>query len=100
LVWQIMFDDSAKKDLARLDKQIAKRITAFMHERVAPLDNPRSLGEPLLRGICFLFCNEARLKRQTFSQTTTYIKFSNSILTKRILVYIMIDTILSFESSP
>jgi mRNA interferase RelE/StbE len=47
LVWQIKFDDSAKKDLAKLDKQIAKRITAFMRERVAPLDNPRSLGDAL-----------------------------------------------------
>jgi mRNA interferase RelE/StbE len=47
LVWQVKFDDSAKKDLAKLDKQIAKRITAFMRERVAPLDNPRSLGDAL-----------------------------------------------------
>jgi mRNA interferase RelE/StbE len=47
LVWQIKFDDSAKKDLAKLDKQIAKRITAFMRERVAVLDNPRSLGDAL-----------------------------------------------------
>jgi mRNA interferase RelE/StbE len=47
LVWQIKFDDSAKKDLAKLDKQIAKRITAFMRERVAVLDNLRSLGDAL-----------------------------------------------------
>jgi mRNA interferase RelE/StbE len=47
LAWQIKFDDSAKKDLARLDKQIAKCITDFMRERVAPLDNPRSLGDAL-----------------------------------------------------
>ncbi len=47
MVWQIKFDDSAKKDLARLDKQIARRITAFMRERIAPLDNPRVIGEAL-----------------------------------------------------
>lgn len=47
MVWQIKFDDSAKKDLAKLDKQIARRITAFMRERIAPLDNPRSLGDAL-----------------------------------------------------
>lgn len=47
MVWQIKFDDSAKKDLAKLDKQIARRITAFMRERVAPLDNPRVIGEAL-----------------------------------------------------
>jgi ParE toxin of type II toxin-antitoxin system, parDE len=40
LVWRIEFDDGAKKDLAKLDKQIARRITAFLRERVAPLDDP------------------------------------------------------------
>jgi mRNA interferase RelE/StbE len=47
LVWRIEFDDGAKKDLAKLDKQIARRITAFLRERVAPLDDPRSIGEAL-----------------------------------------------------
>jgi mRNA interferase RelE/StbE len=47
LVWQIKFDDASRKDLAKLDKQIAKRITAFLRERVAVLDDPRSIGEAL-----------------------------------------------------
>jgi len=47
LAWQIKFDEAAKKDLAKLDKQIARRITAFLHDRVASLDNPRSIGEAL-----------------------------------------------------
>lgn len=47
MVWRIEFDDGAKKDLAKLDKQIARRITAFLRERVAPLDDPRSIGEAL-----------------------------------------------------
>jgi mRNA interferase RelE/StbE len=47
LGWQIKSDDSAKKDSAKLDKQIAKRVTSFMREREAPLDNPRSLGDAL-----------------------------------------------------
>jgi mRNA interferase RelE/StbE len=47
LVWRIEFDDGAKKDLAKLDKQIARRTTAFLRERVAPLDDPRSIGEAL-----------------------------------------------------
>jgi mRNA interferase RelE/StbE len=33
--------------LAKLDKQIAKRITTFLGERVAALDDPRSIGEAL-----------------------------------------------------
>ena len=47
MAWQIKFDEAAKKDLAKLDKQIARRITAFLHDRVASLDNPRSIGEAL-----------------------------------------------------
>ncbi|MGB9029613.1 MAG: type II toxin-antitoxin system RelE/ParE family toxin [Acidobacteriaceae bacterium] len=30
-----------------MDRRIAQRLTAFMRERVAKLDDPRSLGEPL-----------------------------------------------------
>jgi mRNA interferase RelE/StbE len=47
LVWDLKFDEGAKKDLAKLDKQIAKRITTFLVERVAALDDPRSIGEAL-----------------------------------------------------
>ena len=47
MVWQIKFDDASRKDLAKLDKQIAKRITVFLRERVAVLDDPRSIGEAL-----------------------------------------------------
>jgi mRNA interferase RelE/StbE len=47
LAWLIEFDDASKKDLAKLDKQTAKRITAFLRERVAVLDDPRSIGDAL-----------------------------------------------------
>lgn len=47
LAWLIEFEDSARKELAKLDKPIARRITEFLRERVAPLDNPRSLGHAL-----------------------------------------------------
>ncbi|MBU2780942.1 type II toxin-antitoxin system RelE/ParE family toxin [Acidithiobacillus caldus] len=47
MAWRIEFDDKAKKDLAALDKSVAKRITAFLRERVAHLDDPRSIGEAL-----------------------------------------------------
>lgn len=47
MAWRIEFDDKAKKDLAALDKTIAKRITTFLRERVARLDDPRSIGEAL-----------------------------------------------------
>ena len=47
MAWRIEIDDKAKKDLAGLDKPTAKRITAFLRERVAALDDPRSIGEAL-----------------------------------------------------
>lgn len=47
MAWLIKIDDAAKKELAKLDKSLAKRITSFLHTRVAVLDNPRSIGEPI-----------------------------------------------------
>lgn len=47
MAWRIELDDAAKKDLAKLDRQLARRITAFLRERVAVLDDPRSIGEAL-----------------------------------------------------
>ncbi len=47
MAWRIELDDAAKKDLAKLDKPLARRITAFLRERVAVLDDPRSIGEAL-----------------------------------------------------
>ena len=47
LAWRIEFDPAAAKELAKLDKQVARRITAFLGERVAPLADPRSIGEAL-----------------------------------------------------
>ena len=47
MVWRIELDDAAKKDLTNLDRQVARRIMAFLRERVAVLDDPRSIGEAL-----------------------------------------------------
>lgn len=47
MAWQIKFDESSKKDLAKPDKQVTRRIAAFLRERVAVLQDPRSLGEAL-----------------------------------------------------
>ena len=47
LAWRIEFDRVAIKDLSGLDKPVARRITRFLRERVAVLDDPRSIGEAL-----------------------------------------------------
>ena len=45
LAWRVEFEDAALKELAKLDKPVARRILAFLRERVAVLDDPRSVGE-------------------------------------------------------
>jgi len=47
LIWTIEFDDAAIKELARLDKPVARRIVKFLRDRVAVLDDPRAIGEAL-----------------------------------------------------
>ncbi|AZN35516.1 type II toxin-antitoxin system RelE family toxin [Iodobacter ciconiae] len=47
MAWLIKLDEEAQKDLAKLDKQVARRITAFLRDRVATLEDPRSIGEAL-----------------------------------------------------
>jgi len=47
LAWQIDFDDAAKKELLKLDQQISRRIYSFLFDRVAKLEDPRSIGEAL-----------------------------------------------------
>jgi mRNA interferase RelE/StbE len=45
--WKIEVDPAAERELDRLDPQSARRILKYLHERVAPLEDPRSIGKPL-----------------------------------------------------
>ncbi len=47
MAWGIEFDPSAEKELRKLDREAARRILKFLFERVAKLDDPRSIGEAL-----------------------------------------------------
>ena len=47
LVWRIEVSETANKQLSKLDKTEAKRITSFLRQRLATLDNPRSSGKAL-----------------------------------------------------
>lgn len=47
MAWKIELTKAAEKELDKLDPQIAKRILMFLYERVAPLDDPRSIGDSL-----------------------------------------------------
>lgn len=47
MAWKVDLSSLAEKTLDRLDPKIARRILKFLHERVAPLDDPRAIGEAL-----------------------------------------------------
>ena len=47
MAWQIELSETAEKKLAKLDKPVAKRLRNFLVERLAPLDDPRSIGQAL-----------------------------------------------------
>lgn len=47
MAWKIELTKAAEKELDKLDPQIARRILMFLHGRVAPLEDPRSIGDSL-----------------------------------------------------
>jgi mRNA interferase RelE/StbE len=47
LAWRIDLTATAAKQLGKLDKAEAKRITAFLRQRLATLEDPRSTGKAL-----------------------------------------------------
>ena len=47
MAWRIEFDRAAARELAKLDRQAARRILSFLHGRVATLADPRSIGQAL-----------------------------------------------------
>jgi len=47
LAWRIEVSDTAEKQLAKLDRPVAKRLRTFLLERLATLDDPRSIGQAL-----------------------------------------------------
>jgi mRNA interferase RelE/StbE len=47
MAYRVELSESADRELHKLDAQNRKRILKFLRSRVAVLDDPRSLGEPL-----------------------------------------------------
>ena len=47
MAWKVELDPAAERELSKIDQQTARRILAFLHGRVAQLDDPRSIGEAL-----------------------------------------------------
>ena len=47
MAWRIEIERAAARELDKLDPPVTRRILRFLHERLAPLDDPRALGEAL-----------------------------------------------------
>lgn len=47
MAWTIEYTDSARRQLRKLDKKSARRILDYMDQRVAPLEDARSIGKAL-----------------------------------------------------
>lgn len=48
MAWAIEYTDDAKRDMKRLDRQVARRIADYMRSRIAVLDDPRTTGKALV----------------------------------------------------
>lgn len=47
MAWTIEYSDTARKQLSKLDRQIARRILDYMDAQIANTGNPRSDGRQL-----------------------------------------------------
>ena len=47
MAWKVELDVAVERKLDKLDPQISRRILSFLYDRVATLDDPRSIGEAL-----------------------------------------------------
>lgn len=47
MMWKIELAPAAEQELDKLDPQIARRVLKFLFERIARLDDPRSIGKAL-----------------------------------------------------
>jgi mRNA interferase RelE/StbE len=47
MAWKLELSSLAQKNLDQLDPQHARCVLSFLRDRVAPLDDPRSIGQAL-----------------------------------------------------
>lgn len=47
MTWTVEWDDRARKELRKLDKQLQKDILKYLRERIAVDADPRRFGKPL-----------------------------------------------------
>jgi mRNA interferase RelE/StbE len=48
LAWNVELIESAKRQLAKLDRQWQAAILDYLEDEIAPLEDPRGRGKPLV----------------------------------------------------
>lgn len=47
MTWKVEWDERARKELRKLDKQLQQDILRYLRERIAVKEDPRRFGKPL-----------------------------------------------------
>lgn len=60
MIWQIEWDDRARKEFRKLDHSIQKEILLYLRNRILKSNNPRDFGQNLSRDKAGLWCYRVR----------------------------------------
>ncbi|MBK8675731.1 MAG: type II toxin-antitoxin system RelE/ParE family toxin [Cellvibrionales bacterium] len=55
MTWSVEFDEAARKELRKLDRQAQQDILRYLRERIATDDDPRRFGKALARDLAGLW---------------------------------------------
>ena len=47
MIWKVEFDERARKELRKLDRQAQTNILFYLRDRIATHEDPRRFGDPL-----------------------------------------------------
>ena len=53
--WQINWEDRARRELLKLDKQIQREIVSYLEARIAETDDPRAFGKAFVGNLAGLW---------------------------------------------
>ena len=51
MIWKIEFDERARKELRKLDRQAQTNILRYLRDRIATHEDPRRFGDPLRKNM-------------------------------------------------
>ncbi|MDA3898321.1 MAG: type II toxin-antitoxin system RelE/ParE family toxin [Desulfobacteraceae bacterium] len=55
MIWKVEFDERARKELRKLDRQAQVNILSYLRTRIATHEDPRRFGDPLRKTLIGLW---------------------------------------------